>query len=395
MIEIYKPIIKNAGITYPVRINSTLYELEIKYYSEYLDDFTLNDNIDGIVQMLVSIAICNKLPIVSKHPIDIGLYNNLLKIPDVYKKYHGKHTYLLKMLTLDEINLVLHVPTCNRIDTKCTGLNTHITPISMGIDSLHTILTNRDKITHCIYVDKLDNSNTITTFHSTITDYSKKFKKRLIYAESNFKSILTNLELHGINYGVFLNDPMILASCYPLGIKTIFFSGLGGDIPCLAGQHSEINQYLNSNEFINIHNNTTRIKKIKYIIQHDSSLLYKLRVCNDDIDSFKEYNTNNPNILNCSVCEKCARTQAYIYMLGYYDKATTFHKEDVNYIDYYMENYYNKSNKIMADKYDDMAFLGYLEIYKKNNNSIYDILDDYDDGTFIEEKFVIKNISRV
>jgi hypothetical protein len=392
MIEILTPILDNNCIVYPVKINTVLYNFEIKYSSENRDNFVLSDNIDGIVPMFVSIAICNKIPIVSQHPIDIELYNNLMKIQDIYKKYHSKHSYLLSMIKKDEINLVLDMPTCNRKNMNPVGLNANITPISMGIDSLHTILTNIDSVTHLIYINKLDNSNTINTFYSSIVEHSKNFNKELIYSTSNFKEIMCNLELHGTNYGVFTNDFIILASCYPLGIKTMYFSGLGGDIPCLAGQHSEINQYLNSNEFINIHNNTARIKKIKYIIQYNPELLNKIRVCNDDISEFEKYNIAVPNILNCSVCEKCARTLAYIYMLGYYEKAITFYKPDVNFIDYYMENYYNRPKKIMADKYDDLALLGYLDIYNKNNNSIYDILDKYDDGKFIGEEFIIGTI---
>jgi hypothetical protein len=372
MINILEPILNNNQITYPVIIDNTLHNFNIKYN---IDNINLNPNIDGIVPTLISIAICNKWKIYSKFPIDIKLYENLLNIPETFKKYHHKHTYLLKMVTREEIKLILDMPTCERSNIYYK----HITPISMGVDSLHTILTNMDKLTHLIYVNKLDLSNKINDFNSIIKNIANKFNKQLIIAKSNIKQIMEDLCIPGTNYSVFTNDAIILALCYPLGINTIYFSGLGGDVPFLSGQHSELNKYYCGNEFNSIHNDTLRIKKIKYILENDIYLLSTLRVCNDD--------TSNTNFLNCSNCGKCIYTLTYIYMLGYIEEAITFIRDE-NLIDYFFNTYSKIPNKLLFEIFDEKELLAFIKLYKSNNNSLIDILDQYD-GTFINDEFVL------
>jgi hypothetical protein len=372
MIDILQPILNNNEITYPVIIDNTLHNFNIKYN---IENITLNPNIDGIVPTLISIAICNKWKIHSEFPIDIKLYENLLKIPETFKKYHHKHTYLLKMITKEEIKVILDMPTCERTNIY----DKHITPISMGVDSLHTILTEMAKLTHLIYVNNLDLSNKINNFNNIITNIANKFNKPLIIADSDIKQKLSDLCLPGTNYSVFTNDAIILALCYPLGINTIYFSGLGGDVPFLSGQHSELNRYYCGNGFNNIHNNTLRIKKIKYILENDISLLSTLRVCNDD--------TSYTNFLNCSNCCKCIYTLTYIYMLGHIDEAITFNT-NVNYLDYFINEYSKKEGKLLFEIFDEKELLAFIKLYKSNNNSLIDILDEYD-GCFINDEFVL------
>jgi hypothetical protein len=372
MIHILKPIINNNQITYPVIIDNIQYNFNIKYN---IENITLDSNIDGIVPMLISIAICNKWKIHSKFPIDIKLYENLLKIPETFKKYHHKHTYLLKMITRDEIKLILDMPTINRTNIY----DKHITPISMGVDSLHTILTNMDKLTHLIYINDLDLSNKINKFNKIITNIANKFNKPLIVADSDIKEKLGDLCIPGTNYSVFTNDAIILALCYPLGINTIYFSGLGGDVPFLSGQHSELNKYYCGNGFNSINNVILRIKKIKYILDNDISLLSTLRVCNND--------NSNTNFLNCSNCGKCIYTLTYIYMLGYIEEAITFNR-NVNYVDYFINTYSKFPNKLLFEIFDEKELFAFIQLYKSNNNSLIDILDDYD-GCFINDEFVL------
>jgi hypothetical protein len=366
MIEILEPIIENYKITYPILINKIRYEFYIKYNNINIE---LNKNIDGVVIMLISIAICNKWKITSKLSIDVELYNNLLKIPETYKKYHNKHTYLLGHIKKEEIDLILDLPTCKRINKNTKS----ITPISLGIDSIHTILTNKINLTHLIYINGLDLSYTTNNFNELLLSTANNFNLPLILAESNFKDLFYEIKGYGTNFSVFIGDAIMVSSCYPLGISNIYLSGFGGDIPCLMGQHSELNRYYKSNEFICFSNDTLRINKIKYIIDNYPELLNILRVCNE-----------HTYLLNCSECSKCAETMCYFYMFNVKPSIFKYPNCD-NYINLYIETYLNKK-KLLFEKYDEKIFREFLNLY--NNSLIFDI-DKYK-GSFINDDFVIE-----
>ena len=388
MIEILKPFLDSNvlnKIIYPVYIYNNLYNFYIKYnISEKLD---LNLNIDAIVIMLSSIAICNKWKIKSECSIDEKLYNNLLQLPNTYKKYHSKHTSLLGMLTYEEINLILDIPICNRSNTNY-GLHCNITPISMGVDSLHTILLNKNDLTHLIYINNLDRSIFIEDFKKNMKKFSDKYNKNLIIADSNFKQLIfslklnNNISMHGTNYAVFTSDAIQLASSYPLGINSIYLSGCGyKNIPCIMGQHNEINKYFISNEYNIIDNEETRIKKINYIINNDNQLIKYLRVCNDNTSGF---------YINCSNCLKCNLTIFYFFMLGYYDELNDIFilpKKDeiINNLKIFHKN----TNKDLSTKYDDLIYEQYLNLYLNNNEQpINNIIDNYY-GEFIGENYIL------
>jgi hypothetical protein len=385
MIEILKPKILNNIINYPIKINNILYTFNI-CYTNY--NGKLNTNIDGIVIMMISIAICNKWKIKSLLPIDSLLYDNLLNIVNVYKKYYHKH-FILNNITKDDLELILDMPKLNRIKNNT---NIKIAPISLGVDSLYTMLSNIDDITHLIHIINLDASWNIKNFNNNIIIFCKKYDKNLIIAQSNFKEIfskLKNLKIMGTDYGVFTSDIILTASLYALSPECIYYSGFGKDIPCIMAQLNEINKNFKGNEFDSICNDILRIKKIKYILQKDSDILYFLRVCNDDLNDNKNNklkivingNIYYTGIFNCGKCGKCTRTYTYLYMLNYHDKIKTFEKFNDkingNYLDYYMINVYNKPNKILASTYYDMIFMNILKIYKDNNNNL-DIIDNYD-----------------
>jgi hypothetical protein len=389
MIEILKPKIINNVINYPVLINDKLYNFNIRY-NNY--NGKLNTNIDGIVIMLISIAICNKWKIKSLYPIDSLLYDNLLNIVDIYKKYHHKHTYLLNDINKDELELILDIP---KIDRTSNNSGIKIAPTSLGVDSLYTLLSNKNDITHLLHVINLDKSWNIDKFDHNIIEYSKKYNKNLIIASSNFKEILASLKISGTDYGVFTSDMILTCSLYGLKPDIIYFNGFGKDIPCLMAQDSNINKYFKGNEFNSICNDILRIKKIKYIIENDSDILYFLRVCNDDINLKATKIKINNNIyytglFNCGKCGKCTRTYSYLYMLGYHDKIQTFKYYADNYLEYYMHNIYNKPDKLLATKYYDMIFSNIVKIYRDNNNSLENI-DNYD-LIFVNDENIIVNL---
>lgn len=394
MIEILEPYFdKNIlnKIIYPINIQDQVYEFYIQYnISEKLD---LNTNIDAIVIMFISVAICNKWKIKSNFPIDEKLYHNLLQIPNTYKKYHSKHTSLLSMIKYNEIDLILDLPTCNRSNSN-KGLQCNITPISMGIDSLHTILLNKDHLTHLIYVNEMDRSSIIDNFQNSIKYVSNKYNKTLIIADSNFKDLMTwsllikdtNISIPGTNFAVFTSDAILFASCYPLGIKTMYFSGNGYKIiPYMVGQHHEINKYYISNEFNCNENHTPRINKINFIMNNDKELIKDMRVCNEN-----NFIYNSIQYLNCSKCRKCYLTILYFYMLGYYDELKhIFLLPDKNEINIHLYSISNDKNKLLSSIYHDKIYDEYFKMYKNNNfNSIKDIVDNYT-GEFIYENYVL------
>ena len=386
MIEILQPYFDTTitnKIIYPVKINGNLYDFYMHYENENDKKMDLNLNIDGIVVMLSSIAICNKWKITSTLPIDEKLYNNLLKLPNTYKKYHSKHTSLLSMVSYDEIELILDLPTFNRENTIEKGLQCNITPISMGIDSLHTILSNLQEITHTIYINYMDVSTTVDNFHEVINYFSEKYNKSLIIANSNFKELLLLSNLPGTNYGVFMSDAILLASCYPLGLKKLYFSGFGNsNLPCLMSQHSDINKYFNSNEFTTCNNEIERIKKINYIVNNDVEMIKFLYVCNTYILN------NTTNIVNCSKCRKCIITLLYFHMLGYIHLLNdTFVLPTEEELKHLMNTIHIGTNKALGTIYYDKIYEEYLKLYKNNNEEpLCEIIDNYC-GKFVGEDY--------
>ena len=382
MIEILEPYLcdqKKNSIVYPVIINGEEISFNITYKNKNLPP--LNMNIDGIVIMLSSIAICNKLKITSKFPIDVALFNNLKKLPNCYKKYKVKHTSLLKDFTEENMNFVLELPTVNRRNySSC--LNTNVTPISMGIDSLHTILTNKKVLNNIIYISGLDLSNHDKNICEKIVNISKICNTPLIISISDFKQKMSKLKLNGTNYGVFTTNAIILASCYPLGINSLFFSGAGHDtFPCLSGEHFEYLQYYNSNEYTLVHNNAIRIKKINYIIQNKKELTPYIRVCN-------EFPTNEYS--NCGKCGKCLVTMLYMFMLGNYNELSKiFPLKDDTIIKENLFSFHKVKTEYLSSIYYARIYEEILKIYIKNNKQpLQNIINKYN-GKFIDDQYYL------
>jgi len=244
----------------------------------------------------------------------------------------------------------------------------------MGVDSLHTILFNKDVLTHLIYINNMDLSNTIPHFNKLLQKVSKKYDKKLIIANSNFKQMTMSLKLKnnismpGINYAVFTSDAILLASCYPLGLKKMYFSGFGSKkFPCLMGQHSEINKYFNSSEFVCINN--------------DKEIIKYIRVCNDPATT---------KYANCSKCRKCITTIMYFYMLGYYDVLKNSfllpRKEKIK--NYLVPREETKLSSIYFNK----IFEEYVKLYNANQcNSLNNIIENYS-GDFINDNYFLRNV---
>uniref|UniRef100_A0A6C0I9L3 Uncharacterized protein n=1 Tax=viral metagenome TaxID=1070528 RepID=A0A6C0I9L3_9ZZZZ len=364
-IYILKPVIEDKKISYDVYIKNVKYNFYIYY--NILPTGVLNDNIDGIVTMLTPVAICSNLEIHSDQSIDLELYNNLMKIPEVYKKYHHQHTSLLAHIKKEDLQLKLCLDTVTR--SKNDGVN--ITSISLGVDSLYAIDKYSQDLSHLIYIKGLDLSYTVKSIYYNLLYVNGVYKKQLILAKSNFKQTMDQLKIPGNNYTIFLSDPIFVASVYPLGVGKIIFNGFGIDksFPCLFGQHIDLDDCLVSNEFETINVDCIRIKKIKHIVENAPELLKILRVCNQIVPSvgLKKIETTDgfyyTGIFNCSNCAKCSFTLAYLYMLNKCKNAVTFNNQ-TNYL-------IIKESPYLTFTYFKMIFDQVYQLFK--NNKIHEI----------------------
>lgn len=374
-IEVYKPNIKNNLITYPIRIIDKVHEFKISCDK----NCKFNENIDGIVVMLTSIAICNNLTIKSSLPIDEKLYDNLMQLPNVYKKYHSVNNYLIGLIDKEKLQLNMDIPKVKRNPTRNGKI---MSVVSLGIDSTYAILKRSD-ITHIVYIDKLDTSSTIRYFTKNVEYFAGLVNKQLIMIDSNFKKIFSLLKIKGTNYAVFMTDIIIFATLYALNPQTVVFNGTGYEgknyIPCFYGQHNEVNYLINSNELNTEIVDVIRVKKIKYILQSRPELLNILRVCNDyDGSKNIKKKQRGKNIyyygtINCTECEKCSKTLAYITMLGYYDYALSFNINDKhnkkNYLDRYNSINDPKIQTLgLESKFSYMVYKNVYDLYKKYGN---------------------------
>jgi hypothetical protein len=394
MIIILEPIVNKNKIIYPVTILDKLYNFSIDY--DNLDpSIKLNNCIDGIVCMLTPVAICNNLIIKSELPIDKMLYDNLIKLPITYKFYHDNRPYIVGEIKKEDIKLELIMPTCDR---NKNNTNMVISCISLGVDSIYNVMTKKDHITHLMYICNLDTSSTIENFLYNINFFAKRYHKKLIIVNSNFRQILVSLKLNASGI-MFTGDSLQLASMYPLNMNTIIFNGSGTegsyDYPSLHPQHAHLNKYYNSNEFNTINNDTCRIKKLKYITSNDIFLLNILRVCTSNtVCKTKKVHIGNNSYykgdINCMKCFKCNITFAYLYMLRNNNIINIIGNKD--YLSHFLKNSYDykkKDHYTTGQKYTIMEFDNIHNLYKNNN---LDSLDLYE-FIFDKNKGIMKLIS--
>ena len=370
MIEIAKPILTGSSIEYPVRINQIEYRFTLE-----IEGRQITPEIDGLVCMLAPIAILNCLPIKSEEPIDSVLYENLMKLPAIYKKYHHKHTSLMAHLTPEDIKLDLDIPICNRPRRQ----NCSVTSMSLGVDSLCTILQKADTIDTTIHIRGLDGP--LEPFAEINLQYASRILDVPIqFIKTNFKSVMGKLPLKGTNYGVFTGDSIFVAAVYPLGASHIIFNGFGCEdsFPCLSGQHPEVNQYFQSAEFTSENVDMARVKKVKYLLDKKPQLLNVLKVCTNMLQPRQlaaKLDTNGiyyDAVVNCSNCGKCDKTLLYIWMLGQYHNASTFTHTHPDFLEYFERTYVNnpdyKKNRLLASSFYDILVEKVLAFYKTHKS---------------------------
>ena len=377
MIRIARPIVQQSAIEYPVSIGDRQYRFKVEVENATRP---LNTNIDGIVCMLVPIAILNNMEIVSDEPIDVDLYDNLMQLPAIYKKYHCRHT-LMSHIRVDDIALRLHVPRCAR--AKASGPS--VTSLSLGVDSIYTVLKRSADVDTTVHIRGFDGP--MESFAETNLEYaSTVLKKPIQYIKTNIKRLMGKLPLKGTNYGVFTGDGIFVAAVYPLCPRTIIFNGFGCDnsdsFPCLSGQHPEINQYFKSGEFASENVDTARAKKIKHIVEN-TPLLNVLKVCTRMYEPVMMtrvtdgYGTYYEAVVNCSECGKCEKTLLYIWMLGLYKSAITFHLGKPDFLSHFENKYVRnpeyKRTRLLSSSFYDMIVDQVIALYKKNGGHLHNL----------------------
>jgi len=358
MIVIHTPIFYGNKVEYPVTIN----DVDVVFFIKCANwPAPLNPCIDGLVLNLCHMAICNSLEIVSKEPIDELLYKNLMKLPDEYKRHHAARKYLTGTTPVDKITLKLSVPTCKRTPNT-SGIV--VTPLSMGIDSLYNIIKRKNEITHLMYVKNMDPGYIPTEVETNMEFVSKYFGKKLLIIESNFRNVLIGSKLiaSGIMY---TGDSMLFALAYPFCPEKVLFNGVGNDmtpvdVPILHPQHPHLSRHYISNQITTAHIDLLKVKKIKYLLDHEPILMNLARVCsNRHVPTDVVKNKHNgleylSGAFNCGQCGKCCGIFAYLYML---DKKHPL-LNNINYIEKYMREFHDYTQQ---PRYSTGAIYGALE----------------------------------
>ena len=389
MIVIHTPISYGTRIEYPVTINGKdyLFYIQCKDWPTALDA-----SIDGLVTNLSHVAICNDLEITSAGPIDELLYQNLMKLPEVYKQHHYARSYVTGHTPVDQIRLRLTLPTCKRT-ANTTGIA--ITPLSMGLDSLYTILKRKDEITHLMYIKGMDPGQIPTAVEKNMEFVANYTGKKLLIVESNFRNELqgTKLIASGIMY---TGDSMLFALAYPFCPEKVVFNGVGDALytPAIHPQHPDLNHYYFSNQLTSSDLDIDKIFKIKYLLEEHPIILEISRVCSDTVKlptilpTVYNGNTYLRGTFNCGECSKCCRIFAMIQML---DKDhPLLHTTD--YITKYLNKHYDYRKKPYSTSviYMTKVFDAIYAIYKEEGS--LQSINSYSFAFNRKELEVIRNI---
>ena len=327
MIKFFKPIVEKNKITYPIHfIDQT-----VKITHEYLtkEQFQLNTNIEAIIAPYVSIAICNRIPIVSEEPIDKLFYDNLMKMPAIYHK----HCEDLSKLNGGVFSLKIDAPVIKKTpkieSTRCA------TAMSGGVDCIYTLIKKQDQITDLFYVIGYDidecklNQKWIKEVVNLNTKIANKFNKNLIICRSNLLCHIKELskKYYGSSWAIYTVGGGIASIIYPLNFNKLLISGDGTGIDkhktsYICGLFYD-NLYTSNILKVEHYDIVTRWEKVHAIAKYDPTLLANLRFCIKYTDK---------DGLNCGKCVKCVRTYIMLYLLGLGKYVEIKGVNDVNYL---------------------------------------------------------------
>lgn len=188
-----------------------------------------------------------------------------------------------------------------------------------GVDSFHTLLKNKDKITHLLYVHGYDIPLQETEFRKKVSSHlhkvAKKVNKELIEVETNAREFTDYV---GATYwGPYFYGPAIASVGLMLaGDVRDFLVPSCQSYADLSPRASHVLlDYLWSTEDFNVIYDgaeASRTEKVAYIA-HNNIVKDHLRVCWQSNDDY-----------NCSKCEKCLRTMVSLELFDELQTAKTF-----------------------------------------------------------------------
>ena len=189
---------------------------------------------------------------------------------------------------------------------------------SGGVDSLYTLLTHQEEITHLCFVHGLDipleNTALRAEVAGRVRTMAREFGKEVIEIETNARQVLDSYVTWLLGYGAVLRTIGMLLD----GVGRFYIPGshYGGCL-CPDGTHPLLDPLWSTSrlEFVHDACDVTRFRKCEYVSRHP--IAYdQLRVCP----------LNQPGVLNCCRCEKCVRTMIYLQALDRLDKFSVFPK---------------------------------------------------------------------
>ena len=189
---------------------------------------------------------------------------------------------------------------------------------SGGVDSLFTLIKNRETLTHLILVHGFDvalcEENYFRALRARAENVAGAFRKRLIAARTNVREFYGQTHDQWTYYhgGVLAAIGLCLSDCLSAVLIGSTYS-LAQLHPW--GSHPLIDPLWSTGALRVVHDGAeaARMRKIE-VIAREPAALRMLRVCGGQPDSE----------MNCGQCEKCLRTMIGLQLLGRLDECPTF-----------------------------------------------------------------------
>ena len=267
----------------------------------------LTDNIDGFVCASLFAAMKSSVDINIGDAISEKLSGNIPKIQDIFHNWYPE---------FQPVNV-------NKTENKTARNTNHGIGcfFTGGVDSFYSVLKNKDRISHLIFVYgldiPLDNIQLRNTVSESLNNISEELEIPLIEIETNLREFTNKFgdwgeHFHGAGLVCIANlltsvlDTIIIPSSF--SYRQLF--------PW--GTHPLIDP-LWSTELIDVFHDGCKVERIKKVefISHNKTALKSLRVCYVNLDS----------AYNCCQCEKCLRTMASLRAVGALKNCSSFDRE--------------------------------------------------------------------
>lgn len=191
---------------------------------------------------------------------------------------------------------------------------TALSLFSGGVDSFYTVLENRDRLTHLLFVHGFDVPLSDHALRARVGTALRlaaaELERPLIEAETNLREFLDRYVSWELAFGAAITA---VSRALGRGVGEVWVPSSWA--PSLIGSHPELDPLWTTSELAFVHDGAevSRLAKVARIAASETAMQY-LRVC-----------WRNPDgAYNCGRCEKCLRTMAAIRLAGAADRCPTF-----------------------------------------------------------------------